>query len=639
MNAPFRSSMRELHSRAGLVLGWLGIFLFFMGSLALYRYEITFWMQPETHHAAQRGSTREKIEAARAGLAYLTRRAPDAEMWRVNLPTERSPVPSAAWASGEAVHDPHGMAPELFDPETGRALAARETGGGSFLYRLHVDLFGLDRGVGRKAVGMAALALLLVCVSGVCLRRDFFRNFLAFRPGENRFAFWRDAHGLAGGLTLPFFLVITASGLVLLAQSLLPSTLFPHYRDGARNFVRESKGAGIMQPPSPTARTLPVTPLSEEYGSVPDPAPLLELAARRWPDCGAGSLLIRFHDGNVISMQAVQARSSALSRRSSADLLELRVIPGMDRGEVLDPRTETPPSFIRSVWYAASALHLGRFAAPLPRALLFLSGLLSAGMMAAGLLLWEKARERKTGDSVPKGVYAANTAVIAGLPLSVAAYFWMNRLLDADLPQRATWESLTFFFAWACCLTHAWARDKPAGRGEQLAAAGLALALLPFLNGLTGGEALPDTLFHGPAQLAGFDIFALLAGMGLFGAGFRSLRRSRTASPLHALRGRIAEMLDRTAARVRGAMPKRGSAAAALAAVRAKAMHAAVPARTEKEDDTAGEHPADSIAVSSADSSSATGAKSASSSPDGKKSPAKTGTGPALPKNKGELSC
>lgn len=230
---------------------------------------------------------------------------------------------------------------------------------------------------------MAALALLLVCVSGVCLRRDFFRNFLAFRPGENRFAFWRDAHGVAGGLTLPFFLVITASGLVLLAQSLLPSTLFPHYRDGARNFVRESKGAGIMQPPSPTARTLPVTPLSEEYGSVPDPAPLLELAARRWPDCGAGSLLIRFHDGNVISMQAMQARSSALSRRSSADLLELRVIPGMDRGEVLDPRTETPPSFIRSVWYAASALHLGRFAAPLPRALLFLSGLLSAGMMAA----------------------------------------------------------------------------------------------------------------------------------------------------------------------------------------------------------------------------------------------------------------
>ena len=259
--------------------------------------------------------------------------------------------------------------------------------------------------------------------------------------------------------------------------------------------------------------------------------------------------------------------------------------------------------------------------------------------LAAGLLLWEKARERKTGDSVPKGVYAANTAVIAGLPLSVAAYFWMNRLLDADLPQRATWESLTFFFAWACCLTHAWARDKPAGRGEQLAAAGLALALLPFLNGLTGGEALPDTLFHGPAQHAGFAIFALLAAMGLFGAGFRSLRRSRTASPLHALRGRIAEMLDRTAARVRGAMPKRGSAAAALAAVRAKAMHAAVPARTEKEDDTAGEHPADSIAVSSADSSSATGAKSASSSPDGKKSPAKTGTGPALPKNKGELSC
>ena len=51
MSVSFRSSLRELHSSVGLVIGWIGFFLFLFGSLALYRSEITFWLQPETHNS------------------------------------------------------------------------------------------------------------------------------------------------------------------------------------------------------------------------------------------------------------------------------------------------------------------------------------------------------------------------------------------------------------------------------------------------------------------------------------------------------------------------------------------------------------------------------------------------------------
>ena len=114
MSVSFRSSLRELHSSVGLVIGWIGFFLFLFGSLALYRSEITFWLQPETHEAAlPHTGIEEKVRAARSGLDYLASRAPGESMWRIVLPTERMPLPAAAWASGEEVHAHHGMAPNI----------------------------------------------------------------------------------------------------------------------------------------------------------------------------------------------------------------------------------------------------------------------------------------------------------------------------------------------------------------------------------------------------------------------------------------------------------------------------------------------------------------------------------------------
>ena len=529
MSVSFRSSLRELHSSVGLVIGWIGFFLFLFGSLALYRSEITFWLQPETHEAAlPHTGIEEKVRAARSGLDYLASRAPGESMWRIVLPTERMPLPAAAWASGEEVHAHHGMAPEYFDPEDGGKVEARLTRGGTFLYRLHVDLFGVDRGTGRSLIGMATLAMLVVLVSGVCLRSHFFRDFFLFHPRLGKLA-WRDSHCVLGGLILPFCLLFSISGLVLLAQSLLPSALYPIYREDARSFVMESKRPPLLPSGNGAEKTYSPgghTPW-KDYG-IPDPERLLRIADARWPECGAGELVISFQDDRAVSVEAVQSRGGLLARRATPERLTL--VP--DTGKIYESTQEESPSLVRSVWYAASAIHLGRFAGPLPRALLFLSGLLTAGMIAAGLILWERMREKVgTPPSSLRAVSAVNTALIAGLPLSVASFFWGNRLLSADLIQRDVWEMLTFFFVWACCFTHAWARPWPLARGEQLVVGGAALALLPVLNGMTGGIALPGSLMSGPWQLAGIDCAALAVGLGLLTAGIREHRRARAFLP------------------------------------------------------------------------------------------------------------
>lgn len=104
MSVSFRQHLRELHSSVGLVIGWIGFFLFLFGSLALYRSEITFWLQPETHEAAlPHTGIEEKVRAARSGLDYLASRAPGESMWRIVLPTERMPLPGSGmglWGGG-----------------------------------------------------------------------------------------------------------------------------------------------------------------------------------------------------------------------------------------------------------------------------------------------------------------------------------------------------------------------------------------------------------------------------------------------------------------------------------------------------------------------------------------------------------
>lgn len=97
MRHPFRSSLRELHSSAGLVIGWFGFFIFLFGSISLYRSEITFWFQPETHGVAPASpGLEEKLGAAAPAWRILRNALPERRCGASVMPSERAPLPAVA---------------------------------------------------------------------------------------------------------------------------------------------------------------------------------------------------------------------------------------------------------------------------------------------------------------------------------------------------------------------------------------------------------------------------------------------------------------------------------------------------------------------------------------------------------------
>ncbi len=77
------------------------------------------------------------------------------------------------------------------DPRTGEAVAARETSGGEFLYRLHFDLHYLPAIWARYIVGFCAMFMLVAIISGIITHKKIFKDFFTFRPGKGQRS-WLD---------------------------------------------------------------------------------------------------------------------------------------------------------------------------------------------------------------------------------------------------------------------------------------------------------------------------------------------------------------------------------------------------------------------------------------------------------------
>jgi uncharacterized iron-regulated membrane protein len=184
-------------------------------------------------------------------------------------------------------------------------------------------------------------------------------------------------------------------------------------------------------------------------------------------------------------------------------------------GEVLQIWQGDKPAFL--TYSVLIGLHYLWFDQTVIRWLYFLMGLAASAMIATGLVLWTvKRRERQLQQGFSLGyrlVEVLNVTVVAGLLVAVALFFWANRLLPIDAPDRALWEMRSFFFTWGLCLIHACLRrDHRSTWTEQLVVASAMFGLLPLLNIATTHSHLLVTLPNGNWKLAGVDLTSLAVG-------------------------------------------------------------------------------------------------------------------------------
>lgn len=500
----FRQVVSEVHTWAGLVLGWVLFFVFVTGTAGYFTHEIDRWMQPELPVMRQVAADR----ALELAEQHLRREAPTAQRWSVGLPDDRRPSLRLSWREGgRTTH-------RQLDPESARILHARDTGGGDLLYEMHYKLHYLPSAVSTWIVGVATMFMLVAIVTGVIVHRKIFIDFFTFRIGRGQRS-WLDAHNILAVVALPFHLMITYSGLLFysFAYTLMPFIVALHYGAGDANwrvYVSELRGRPAEGRPSGTAA--PLAPL----------APLVAQAEALWGERQVQSLNV-FHSGDVRARVVIHKRAATLGSSEQTVTFD-----GVSGALLAGPAVSSTPY---AVTHVLLDLHEGLFADAALRWLYFLSGVLGTAMIATGLVHWTAKRRQRleSARGMPHFglalVERLNIGTVAGLPIAIAAYFWANRLLPVDFSARAAWEAHVMFIVWGLMLLHAALHSPRRAWAQQWWVAAAACGFIPVLNALTTDRHLGVSLPEGDWAFAGFDLTMCVFGIAFAYAATKAAAR------------------------------------------------------------------------------------------------------------------
>jgi uncharacterized iron-regulated membrane protein len=490
MKEGLRQSMAWLHTWAGVTVGWILYAVFVTGTLSYFRPEISHWMRPELREV------HERADSIAFGIRVLQERAPNSPRWVIRPSQSREPTLGIAWMVVPERGKPGSILRRfesvLLDPATGEELVPRETQGGEFFARFHSELH-LKPGWGNWVVGFCAMFMLVAILSGVITHKNIFKNFFTFRPHKGQRS-WLDAHNAVAVLALPYHAMITYTGLITLMLIYMPWGVQANYQYDPGAFLVEAFPNPLHE--EPVGR----------FGRLTAIEPLLQQARSHWGGVLPASVTID-HPGDAGAR--IQMHRDARGRLSSSG--QTIIFDGTS-GEMLWATEEEPGAMqARGVLYG---LHLAHFASAPLRWMFVMCGLLGTVMVASGLVLWsvKRAPQRVTLGRTPfahRLVEVLNIGTIAGLPLGVAAYFWANRLIPADLAGRSAWEVRCFFIAWALSYVAA-SLQRARKAWSTLFMLGAALfGLLPVVSGLTIDIHLGITLLQGPSIYAGFDMTML----------------------------------------------------------------------------------------------------------------------------------
>lgn len=524
----FRQAMSWLHTWSGLILGWLLFAIFVTGTLSFFKNEFNLWMRPELHGLPAADS----LVAQRAQTA-LRAHAPGVTQFIMRLPDPRTPAVTVLWRDSGSGR----FQTLMLHPQTGAVLPTRESVGGEFFYRFHFELRTAHNGrwtlQGRWIVGVATLLMFVALLTGVVTHRRIFKDFFTFRPRKGGQRAWLDAHNVSGVLALPFYLMITFSGLMIFHAMYMPAGINAGYH-GAKGtdtqaYFSELQGDVAGAPSARRARS--GGPQAQPLPAI-DLQPMLEQANQLWQGGRLGSISvagspqgpvveITRHDGDRLQYGPPRLRFDG----SSATLLN-----------ELNPQGPAIKTY--GVLYG---LHLARFADTGLRWTLFGFGVLGALMIASGMVLWSVKRraqsQRKAAAAgLPFGerlVASLNIGLMGGLPLAVATILCANRLLPVTLPQRPDAELTWFFSAWGLALLIGLLWPQRRGWAAVLGAASLGFLALPLLNALTTATHLGISLPAREWMWAGMDLSFAATGLVLLWLARHLLRRSATM-PLRA---------------------------------------------------------------------------------------------------------
>lgn len=514
MKESFRQCMAWLHTWVGLVVGWILFFVFVTGTAGYVDDEITRWMEPERPLPMQ-VLPEQSSQMLDQALTQLQAHAPsEAKSWTITLPHQAlnprgTQGLSIGWEELSQPGQRGRRGGENLDPLTGEVqpeVEPRATAGGTGLYRMHYALHYMPYPVAIWLVGICTMLMLLAVITGVVTHKKIFTDFFTFRPGKGQRS-WLDAHNIVSVMSLPFFLMITYTGLIFFMSIYMPTGREVMY--GATEEGRQAYFQDIRQ------QKRDFLPISMPQASLSE---MMHSAEQTWGKNSIASVQIT-HPAD--SPAYVELRRTGVTGVywTRAETLRFNAIDG----SAMEP--ENTSTLTGDTQRVLLALHEGVFAEWWLRWLYFISGLLGCAVIGTGLVLWTVKRRTQHQKRMSKAaalsaserfdaaglrlVEILNAGTLVGLPLGLAAYFWANRLLPIHMADRAAWEFHALFLVWGWSFLFATWRPLKRAWLELLYLSAAAYALIPVLNMLTTDQHLGVTLPYGDWGLAGFDLTML----------------------------------------------------------------------------------------------------------------------------------
>ncbi|MBZ2162200.1 PepSY-associated TM helix domain-containing protein [Alteromonas stellipolaris] len=512
-----------LHTYLGLITGWLLFVIFVTGTLSYFTPEITYWMMPErqvivideqqqnqTYVQGQRYQVEKSID-------YLEANATNATSWRVYLPTQRDHHWYVQWSEGKTRHL------VSFDKDAIPIETTTDTKGGLFFRNFHYTLQLRGYG-GRYIAGIAAMAMLLALFTGIYTHRRFFKDFFTLRKGK--ITKWTtDFHALIGIVTLPFCLMICISAIMIYAIMYMPFSANMHFENGERGVNKA---------------IIPSLPALSESAQVIDKRGMKKdiLYSAILAD-----LKIKWQEPNAIKRVTIESpfrensrfiveRTKSLTVSNRAERLVYSSYTGTPLEGYAD---ESAPATFRRIMYG---LHQANFATIGLRWLLFVLGALGSALIATGLIIW--VNQRKTAHlnanshqlGLPLSLHImekGNIAAIMGIAVATSVFLLANKLLPADMANRANMEVNAFFIIWLCSAGHAIIRPSKNAWYEQTCIAAVCYVTLAIVSLSIPFERTLDALATLDITYLSFTVVFALCGV-----GFITLARWLRARLVHA---------------------------------------------------------------------------------------------------------
>ncbi|MEL6687411.1 MAG: PepSY-associated TM helix domain-containing protein [Pseudomonadota bacterium] len=507
--------MSWAHTWTGLLFGWVLYFMFLTGSAGYYDSELDAWMEPERAPAIEYSDPLPLMNVAKK---HVEENYSNVTTFSIFLPYERSFSPYIRvflmYQDGEGKTVREDM--ELLTDGT-IAPEGRDTGGGQTLYRMHWTFHYVPRQVGEIIAGLATIFMFAAIVSGIITHKKIFKDFFTLRFSKGQRS-WLDAHNVVSVMTLPFQIMITFSGILLIVTTFfLPIFVAQYGYDETTVATVSEEMFGVKPPVERSGVELPLADFSDLLDKFETEFPGEPMVYALITNPGDETSTIKFH--GKIDQSIMRDTPHIIFDGTTGTITELLT------------RDIRNTSSFQDIF---EGLHEGLFAGPILRILYFISGLLGAGMIATGLVLWTTKRRQKLRDNEKAQrnliiIERLNVGVVAGLATAIAAYFYANRLLPIDLTERAEWEVHILFLTWLTLILHSLVRKPSKAWVEQLAIAAIAFAILPVLNAATTslhlGNTLPMPGRPGDMALAGVDLWFLVIAAGFAYAAHKASKK------------------------------------------------------------------------------------------------------------------